>query len=209
VAIGLDKLPKIHRRIVFTGAIVLILVNGFFMNANILAKQNPLASNYESDLKSLPSGSYVISNSGGNYGLDDYYMMASGVDIRPIFIDSDIANIEMFSSDRQASYEAYLENFLETKYNVSVKNAILQVQGMVKGEALATKSPRYIDYKKWMNQQYGLEGDNTIAQVEWLLSQNQNVFVALPTLTPYWQVVFQVQTYNGTLSRVIGVNNGY
>jgi hypothetical protein len=204
VAIGLQKMS--NHKIVICGAVLLILANGVFLNANILAHANPLATTYENDLRSLPSGSYVISNSGGDYGLDDYFMMAEGVPIRPIFLDASIADIQEFTPTRQTEYEAYLENFLETDYNISVKNSVLQVTAMVKGETTALTSPRYMDYIKWMNTKYGLHGNDTVAQVEWILAQGQPVYVATPTITPYWQGVFQTVPYDSTLAKIIGVN---
>jgi hypothetical protein len=138
--------------------------------------------------------------------LDDYFMMAEGVPIRPIFLDASISDIQEFTPARQTEYEAYLENFLETDYNISVKNSVLQVAAMVKGESTALTSPRYMDYIKWMNTQYGLQGNDTVAQVEWILAQGQPVYVATPTITPYWQGIFQTVPYDSTLAKIIGVN---
>jgi hypothetical protein len=218
VAIGLNKMTKINRRIVFSSACVLILVNGIFLNANVLAKQNPYATNYESQLKSLLDGSYVVCNSGGDYGLDNYYVMASGKDIRPIFIDGDIPDVSMFSPIKEVEYEAYLENYLETNYNIKPAQAVIQVQGMIKHKLEVHLSPRYQDYLKWMNDKYGLptqfpysstQGSNTLAQVQWLLSQGDNVFLAKPSVTPYWEGIFQTESYSDTLDMIVGVNLGY
>jgi hypothetical protein len=218
VAIGLNKMTKINRRIVFSSACVLILVNGIFLNANVLANQHPYATNYESQLKSLPDGSYVVCNSGGDYGLDNYYVMASGKDIRPIFIDGDIPDVSMFSPAKEVEYEAYLENYLETNYKIKPAQAVIQVQGMIKHKLEVHLSPRYQDYLKWMNEKYGLpmqlpysstQSSNTLAQVQWLLSQGDNVFLAKPSVTPYWEGIFQTESYSDTLDRIVGVNLGY
>jgi hypothetical protein len=207
VALGLYKMGQVHQKVVAYGAVALIIINGVFLNANILANQYPLASDYEKELWDLPDGSYVVCSSGGNYGLDNYYVMASGKDIRPIFIDGEIPDIEMFSYDNQFEYKAFLANYLVENYDLKMKQAQSQVEDMIKYRAEVGLSPRYQDYLKWMNERYGLQGTNTIAQVEWLLSQGEQVYLTNPVVTPYWENIFQTGYLKyGLLSEITGVN---
>jgi hypothetical protein len=206
VSLGLFKMAQVHQKVVACGAVVLILVNGVFLNANILAHQNPLATDYEQDLWSLPDGSFVVSNSGGNYGLANYYVMALGKDIRPIFIDGDIPDLKMFSEEKQVEYENFLVNYLVMNYKLKQDIAQTQVDAMVVKRLETHLSPRYQGYLGWMSDKYGLQGTNAVEQVVWLLSQGKDVYIAIPTVTPYWQDIFQVETGHNTLSKITGVN---
>ena len=85
IGVGLYKLSKFHKQMVAIGACGLILVNGFFLNANTLTDRYPLATDYEKALKALPDYSYVISFSGGNYSLDNFYVYAQGKQVIPLF----------------------------------------------------------------------------------------------------------------------------
>jgi hypothetical protein len=207
VALGLQKMGGLHYKVVAIGACVLILVNGVFLNANILAKENPLASRYEQELRNLPDGSYVICNSGGNYGLENYYIMSSGKDIRPLFFNGDIPDINEFDSEWQLNYQEFLTNFLINNQHMKPKLATQQVTDMIKQKSATMISPRYEGYLEWMKSTYGLQGDNTIQQVNWLLAQGDtNIYLLTPTVTPYWNGIFKTEPYNIDLSRVLGVN---
>jgi hypothetical protein len=67
------------------------------------------------------------------------------------------------------------------------------------------KSSMYQDYLKWVNAKYDIQGSNCQEQVEYLLSQGRPVFISTPTITPYWQGVFQYQGVSD-LAPVTGVN---
>ena len=84
VAVGLPKLPAWHFRVVLIGAIVLIGVNGFFMNANTLAHEDPQATEYVESLYELPDNSAVIVPRGGQYGFTLFYVISEGKNIIPL-----------------------------------------------------------------------------------------------------------------------------
>ena len=67
------------------------------------------------------------------------------------------------------------------------------------------KGAYYQGYLKWVNATYNVQGNNTIEQVEYLLSQGRKVYISTPTITPYWQGVFQYQG-SSDLAPVTGVN---
>jgi hypothetical protein len=207
VALGLQKMSKVNYKIVGASACVLILVNGVFLNANILSHQYPTAEKYEQELWNLPNGSYVISSSGG-YGLENYYLMAMGKDIRPIFFNGDIPVMTEFDSQWQSDYSKYLVNFLVTQQDMKSDQASDQVKNMVKLNSQSMTSPRYEGYLEWMQKSYGLQGGDTVAQVRILLSQGKtDIFLLDPTVTPYWNGVFQSVPFSADMSRVIGVND--
>lgn len=201
VALGLSKMHFNHIKVVSYGACALIIVNGVFLNANILAHNYPYALEYEMQVRNLPDGSYIVTNSGGSYGLDNYYIMASGKDIRPIFIDGDIPNLDNFSNEYANDYKDYVKDFLMSNYNLKEEVANQQIDDMLEKKTETMVSPRYEAYLQWMNDRYGLHGDDTIQQVRYLLENNQNVYLVLPCVTPYWQYVFQIEDV--TLDSVI------
>jgi len=208
VALGLKKLEPMHTKIVYYSAVGLIIINAFSLNANTLANQYPLATDYETSIKSLPNESYIVCNSGGNYGLDNYYLMASGKDIRPLFYDGDIPDIQMFSEAKRVNYQEFIKEFLISEYKVKPELAQEQVDDMIQKKLETQKTPRYQDYIGWMNMEYGLQGTNTLEQVQWLLSQNQEVYLVTPTVTPYWENVFETEYYDKNLDKIIGLKLG-
>ena len=82
--VALDKLPNWHKRTVALGATVFCVVNIFAFNANILAHDKPLATEYYQDLQALPDGSCVITPRGGAYGFAIFYAMSKGKDLIPL-----------------------------------------------------------------------------------------------------------------------------
>lgn len=204
VAWGLQRMPKVNYRIVAISGCFLMMVNCLFLNASILAGQYPLAARYEQDVRNLPDGSYLITASGGNYGLDNYYIMASGKDIRPIFFDSTIADVPELSANLQEIYKWDVANTL-VGYGASKSAVDKQVEQMLKNREATLKSPRYQGYLQWMQEKYNLQGNNTIAQVSILLEQNKDVYIVLPCITPFWQGIFQYDNVSQDLGRVTGV----
>jgi hypothetical protein len=195
IALGLYKMRQYHQKVIAVGACVLILVNGIFLNANVLANQYPVAQDYSQELRDLPDGSYVVGSAGG-YGLENYYVMATGKDIRPLFFNGDIPNIYDFSTDWQNNYRTYLVSFLENDRHMKSSQALTQVTDMLKLNSDSMTSPRYQGYLEWMQNTYGLQGGDTVQQVKWLLSQGVNVYLLEPTVTPYWQNIFKTEGVN-------------
>jgi hypothetical protein len=165
VALGLFKINKTNLKIVGIGACCLIFLNAFFFNANTITNEKPLATQYEQSLKDLPDGSFVICFSGGNYTLCNYYVLAQGKQVIPLF------------------------------YSGTTPQKI---------DALHT--PRYTDYKGWIDKHFDVKGEDTMQQVKYLLSQNRNVFITKATVLPEWSGVFSYSDYSDTFGKVTGVN---
>ncbi len=84
VAIGLTKLPNWHTIVIGIGAIALIITNGFVMNTDKLAHEDPQATEYLSALYELPENSCVVIPRGGQYGFTLFYAMSEGQSIIPL-----------------------------------------------------------------------------------------------------------------------------
>jgi hypothetical protein len=191
VAIGVSKMQAVHYRTVAYGALGLICLNGAFLNANVLTNHYPLATEYEQSLESLPDGSYVVCASGGEYGLANYYVMAQGKKITPIFYSADAPSVAAMVS-------------MVAQNNKGLKEGEILKLAVEKYDSALT-SPRYVDYMKWA----GLTEKETTKQVSILLAQGKNVFIATPTITPYWENVFKTEPLNKYVARIVGVNIGY
>ncbi len=88
--LGLYKLAPRYKYAVALGALVLILVNGLFLNANLLTNADPQASTYRQELQNLPDNSIVLTTP-GTYSLGLFYAMSEGKDLVPLiyhYIDS-------------------------------------------------------------------------------------------------------------------------
>lgn len=70
-------------------------------------------------------------------------------------------------------------------------------------------TPRYVAYKGWLKEKYGVQGENTMEQVRYLLSHGKLVLSTKATILPYWQPVFKLEEYNSTFYKIVGVNDGY
>ena len=81
--VGLSNLKPFHTRVVLAGCACLMLLNGVFMNANTLTRQNPIAQEYYDTLQSLPMGTVVATNA-GFYSLGLFYAISEGTDLIPI-----------------------------------------------------------------------------------------------------------------------------
>jgi len=84
---GLNHMHRAHRIMVTVGVVGLLIANSFLLNAAVLTRDNPWASNFQEDVMELPQGAYVIVSMGGPYGLG--IMKATIIDrpdITPLFI---------------------------------------------------------------------------------------------------------------------------
>jgi hypothetical protein len=207
--LGLQKMGEIHSKVVLIGASVLIVVNGVFLNASILTKQYPITENYENELKSLPSGSYVIGFLG--HELDCCYIRAStGKDIRPILYSGEIPNIYDFDIEWQDNYKAFLYKFYVNDQKMRVKDAAAEVIDIVKQQDDSQPSARGDSYRAWMLENFGLQGHNTVEQVRYILDeQHLNIYIVKDSITPYWQNVFVTEPYSNVLLQITGVNENY
>lgn len=83
IGIGLSRMSIVHLRYVAVSALVLVVINGVFLNANVLTNEKPLATTYYEDLWELPNNSIVLCNP-GPYSLGLYYAMSEGKDLIPL-----------------------------------------------------------------------------------------------------------------------------
>ena len=84
VAQGLEHKKEIIA--VAVSACILITMNGFFLNAQTIHNENPIARNLYNETMSLPENSVVITAQGGFVTLAMFYAISSGTDIELIFI---------------------------------------------------------------------------------------------------------------------------
>ena len=84
--LGLSKLSLKHTCAVAACALVLIIVNGVFLNANILTNEEPLAVTYYQELYSLPNGSAIVA-APGSYSFGLLYVISEGKKLCPIEVE--------------------------------------------------------------------------------------------------------------------------
>lgn len=102
VGIGLGKLDMKHYKLVTAGAVVLIILNSVFLNANVLNNQNPKAMTFYNQVTALPEGSAIVIYRGGFESMATWYAYATGKDIKFIFTTDD-------NSDSDILYQQYIE----------------------------------------------------------------------------------------------------
>ena len=89
--VGLNKLDfKVffkHFIPVALSALLLILVNATFLNANILTNKNPVATLTLEATNALPDGSYIVCTRGGAKCSAAWWAYAQGKDLKLIFLD--------------------------------------------------------------------------------------------------------------------------
>ncbi len=81
--IGLHRMRPHYKYVVALGAIVLLVLNGMFLNANILTNADPRASAYRQELQNLPDNSIVLVMPGA-YSLGLFYAISEGKDLVPL-----------------------------------------------------------------------------------------------------------------------------
>jgi len=98
VAIGIG-LTKVKVRYVVKGvvvsALVLIIVNSAALNADMLAKAEPQATECYNELMSLPDGSAVVTHRGGFESMAMMYVISKGKDIVPVYFHSDDYEVDV------------------------------------------------------------------------------------------------------------------
>jgi len=87
--VGLSRLQRGHMVAVGISVLVLLVANGFFLNANTLTKERPYAREYYEDMMELPYGAYVATPMGGAYGLGLVKaVVIDRPDLVPLFVGS-------------------------------------------------------------------------------------------------------------------------
>lgn len=142
IAIGLNKLKSYHTAIVGIGACILIILNGFFLNANTIVEANPRGVRYYDAMWNLPDGTAVVTTRGGPYGFGLTWVIAQGKFLRPLFMtDETIDNSETYQDYTiwlTKNFEVKGDNVLEqTQYCLDNKIPVLMLTPML--------TPRWVD----------------------------------------------------------------
>lgn len=82
-ALGLAGLSKKYVYVVLSVGIILLSLNSYYLNANRLTNQDPMASSYYDELMSLPNNSIVVTEP-GQYSLGLFYAMSNGKQLIPL-----------------------------------------------------------------------------------------------------------------------------
>jgi peptidoglycan hydrolase-like protein with peptidoglycan-binding domain len=103
-ALGLKSFSVKYTYIIIAAAVVLLGLNSYFLNANRLTNQDPMASTYYNELMSLPNNSIVVTEP-GQYSLGLFYAMSNGKQLIPlIYPYIDIWNFKDYSEWLVATY---------------------------------------------------------------------------------------------------------
>jgi hypothetical protein len=113
LGLGLSRLQPNYVKLIPIGAVILIILNGVFLNAGQLAKAEPYAAEVKATLESLPAGSGVLTVA-GTYSLCLFYVIADGHDLVPI-LWSDINNDWPGEYDLPQQYLDYCEHMYEPR----------------------------------------------------------------------------------------------
>ncbi len=52
---------------------------------------------------------------------------------------------------------------------------------------------RYQSYRKWLEDKYNIYGYNTVHMVQYMLDNNRPIYLLLPMVTPFWNMVFNAE----------------
>jgi len=119
--LGLAKLNKRHLQAVIAGALVLILVNGFLMNASTIAQDNPEAEETLSTYMDLPQDSALVLLS-GHYSLATFYAHSLGRnDLVPV----------LYGTAEMGISKDY-EEWLTEEYEVQGNTTVLWIESLLK-----------------------------------------------------------------------------
>ena len=113
-ALGLVKVRQEFIYITIATAMVLVGLNSYFLNADRLTNNDPMASTYYQELLSLPNNSIVVTEP-GQYSLGLFYAMSNGKQLIPLiypYIDT-------------WNFKDY-ETWLEKTYNIIVASTTTQ-----------------------------------------------------------------------------------
>lgn len=106
--LGLSKLSTTHLQYVMVGALILATCNAYFLSADRLATENPLARSYYDALWALSDNAVVVTTA-GSYSMGLTYVISEGKELVPliypymeewefddyyIWLDSNYPNIE-------------------------------------------------------------------------------------------------------------------
>lgn len=116
--VGLSYLPRYHTQLVTGSACLLIFINGFFMNANILSEQHTEAQDTMVFYEALPSDTVLVVPN-GHWSLALYYQRALGrEDLVPL----------LFRAAEADLWPDY-EHWMATSFGAKGNNTISWVHG--------------------------------------------------------------------------------
>lgn len=117
---GLVYLTSHQRKAILASACLLVLLNSVFLNANMLAKHSPQATEYKSQLESLPDGTFVCVSQGGARGLGLLYVLSEDKDLAIIVLKPKL-------HPESPIYNAYLQQS-NSKYDMQGINTLERIQ---------------------------------------------------------------------------------
>jgi len=119
VGLGLARMRNWHMSVIALSALCLIVVNGVFLNANVITRDNPYMTDYKQSLEALPDNSVVVVVPGA-YSLGLFYTIADGKNLVPLVY----SYLELDSLMGMKGYDTYLEKH----YGVTWPNTLEGVQ---------------------------------------------------------------------------------
>ncbi len=147
VGLGLARMKEYHKYAIAASAIVLVIVNGFFMNADAITRQDPRMEQYKASLEALPDGAVVVTvPSSTSLGL--FYTIVEGKNLVPLIY----SYLELDSTMGMDGYEQYLAD----KYGVWWRSTLEGVQNCLDNN----RPVYYVPIENsWLNPCFTLEGD--------------------------------------------------
>lgn len=131
--------PNWQKGIIVMGAIALVITNTFWFNADTLAREKPLATDYYEDLMELPDGAAVITPRGGAYGFALFYAISDGKDLIPLALRK--PDDEWLSPEEDQGFKDYLW-WLEDEYGITGSNTYeITKDAMNKGHQVYYATP--------------------------------------------------------------------
>lgn len=185
VALGLSRMAGWHRYVVAAGAIILIVANGIWLNADRLTRQDPEAEALYQTLQALPDNAVVVTPRGGSYGFAVMYVMSTGKRLAPVIAD-EVELIDRGIIDGPPGRDGK-------------PRKMVQDQG-------------YLDSVEWLNRHHPEivgQGNRTTDIVTTALERGREVYIVGQIPESPWRQVFQMApTIDGVqLERLTGVSD--
>lgn len=126
------------------GAIVLVVINVFFLNARTLTAADPVAREYLHSIVQIPEGSAVVIHRGGWEALGLFNVMSDGYYVTPIFMQWQDESIN--PGDDNALYASYVD-WMKYKRGINGENTQEMVKDAVgKGYNVVVLTPMLGDW---------------------------------------------------------------
>lgn len=156
VAYGLSK---VNAKLVTAGAVILIVLNAYFLNADLLTKKEPLATEFERAVMSVPDGSAVLIPAGATTGSGLFYLL-SKKDILPIIMNMKPTN---------ANFKVYTD-WVNDKYSVEGETTLELAQNAAfQGRNIYVASPVV---PVWQKALFTVDTDSTMLLRVWCINMS-------------------------------------